>query len=45
MIVVDWWGPPAGFLLLFAIMLAALAGVYASRAVVRDPNQPALAAA
>jgi MFS family permease len=45
MIIVDWWGPPAGFLLLFAIMLAALAGVYASRAAIHETNQPAPVAA
>jgi MFS family permease len=40
MIVVDWWGPPAGFLLLFATMLAALAGVYVSRAAIHESSQP-----
>jgi hypothetical protein len=45
MIIVDWWGPPAGFLLLFAIMLAALAGVYASRAAIHETSPDGLSAA
>ena len=37
MVVIDWWGPPAGFAVLFVIALAALAGIRVARGGVETP--------
>ncbi|MBI5381975.1 MAG: MFS transporter [Opitutae bacterium] len=38
MVITDWWGPTAGFMLLFVLALVALAGVYGSRHAARTPG-------